>query len=382
MGWLAAAGAVLGLGQSFISGSQQQDAAREANELAEKQAKARFERAKKEYQIDWWQQKSNWLWQKAQVKAMKYAERQKKADYEWRAGKMIDAALQNLEVNTGAIRDKYITEENLRAKQVGMSYGYKMDQLASTAGETVRQYMAGIRDTALQSAQLVNQTEREGQELVSSLIFEQQKDHLQWELGQIAAVIDGAQVAATAGTRLGGSGTADRLAQNVAQKLGQTYGQMQMQSQSRQARLGLMNTAMRGETAVQMGRMALSMQDQAEKIKYTNSRYAADTAFETKVFGDLTIPSFALAGRQGVREMKALQIQTQSQVDEASMPYRKAIIFDPIKPIKGLKPEYYAPSKVYEPSTAGIIGNSILSGVQGAINLGSYTNRDGTMGWR
>jgi len=80
--------------------------------------------------------------------------------------------------------------------------------------------------------------------------------------------------------------------------------------------------------------------------------------------------------------MKALQIQTQSQVDEASMPYRKAIIFDPIKPIKGLKPEYYAPSKVYEPSTAGIIGNSILSGVQGAINLGSYTKRDGTLGWR
>jgi hypothetical protein len=64
------------------------------------------------------------------------------------------------------------------------------------------------------------------------------------------------------------------------------------------------------------------------------------------------------------------------------MPYRQSIIFDPIKPIKGLKPEYMAPSKVYEPSTAGVIGNSILSGVQGAINLGTYTKKDGTLGWR
>jgi len=382
MAFWAAAGAVLGLGQGILGGMQQQSAAREANELAEAQAKAQFSRAKKEWRIDWWQQKSNWLWETAQVEAQRFAERQKESDYNWRSQKLIESAMENLAVNTAAIQDKFITEEKLRATQVGMDYGYKMDQLASTAGETVRQYMAGIRDTALQSMQVVNQTEREGQELVSSMVFEQQKDHLQWEMGQIAAGIGGAQVAATASARSGGSGTADRLAMNVAQKLGQTWGQMQLQSQSRSARLGLMNTAMRGETATQLGRMALQMQDQAEKIKYTNSRYAADTGYETSVFRDLTIPSFDLAGRQGAREMKSLQIQTQGVINEASMPYRKAIIFDPIRPIKGLKPEYMAPTKVYEPSTAGIIGNSILSGVQGAINLGTFTKGDGTLGWR
>ena len=383
MAFWAAAGAILGLGSSIMGGMQQQSAAREANKLAEEQAKAQFARAKKEYRIDWWQQKSNWLWQTAQVEAQRFAERQKESDYNWRSQKLIESAMENLAVNSAAIQDKFITEERLRATQVGMECGYKMDQLASTAGETVRQYMAGIRDNALQSMQLVNQTEREGQELVSSMVFEQQKDHLQWEMGQIAAVIDGAQVAATASARSGGSASADRLAMNVAQKLGQTWGQMQLQSQSRSARLGLMNTAMRGETATQMGRMALQMQDQAEKIKYTNSRYAADTAFETGVFRDLTIPSFALAGRQGAREMRSLQIQTQGVIDEASMPYRKSIIFDPIKPIKGLKPEYMAPTRVYEPSTGGIIGNSILSGVQGAISMGTYTSpTTGEMKWR
>jgi hypothetical protein len=382
MAFWAAAGAILGLGQGILGGMQQQQAAQEANELAEQMAKKQYRRAMKEWRIDWWQQKSNWLWQTAQTEAMRFAERQKESDHNWRSQKLIESAMENLAVNTGAIRDKFITEEKLRATQVGMEYGYKMDQLAATAGETVRQYMAGIRDTALQSTQLVNQTEREGQALVSSLVFEQQKDQLQWEMGQIAAVIDGAQVAATASARTGGSGTADRLAVNVAQKLGQAWGQMQLQSQDRQARLGLMNTAMRGETAVQLGRMALQMQDQSEKIRYTNSRYAADTAYETGVFRDLTIPSFALAGRQGAREMKSLQIQTQGIINEASMPYRKAIIFDPIKPIKGLRPEYMAPTKVYEPSTAGIIGNSILGGVQGAINMGTYQKADGTLGWR
>jgi hypothetical protein len=382
MAFWAAAGAILGLGQGILGGMQQQQAAKEANKLAEQMAKKQYRRAMKEWRIDWWDKKSNWLWQTAQTEAMRFAERQKESDHNWRSQKLIESAMQNLEVNTQAIRDKFITEEKLRATQVGMEYGYKMDQLASTAGETVRQYMAGIRDTALQSMQLVNQTEREGQALVSSLVFEQQKDQLQWEMGQIAAVIDGAQVAATASARTGGSATADRLAVNVAQKLGQAWGQMELQSRDRQARLGLMNTAMRGETAVQLGRMALQMQDQSEKIRYTNNRYAADTAYETGVFRDLTIPSFELAGRQGAREMKSLQIQTQGIINEASMPYRKSIIFDPIKPIKGLRPEYMAPTKVYEPSTAGMIGSAFVNGVQGAISMGTYQKADGTLGWR
>jgi hypothetical protein len=246
----------------------------------------------------------------------------------------------------------------------------------------MRQYMAGIRDTALQSMQVVNETERQGQELLVSLSFDAQKDNLQWEMAQVAALMDQGQSSAVAEARLGGSGSAQRLAMNKAQELGRSWGELDQRSRAREARVNLFNLAMQGETATQLGRMALQMQDQAQKIQYTNARYAADTSFETSKMKNLTIPSFELAERQYGRELKALQIQTQGVLNEASMPYRKAIIFDPIKPIKGLKPEFFAPTKVYEPSTAGIIGNSILGGIQGAINMGTYTKSDGTLGWR
>ena len=375
-------GAVLGIGSAVISGVQQQAAADAANEENKKRADAQYERSLKEWEISYLEEKANWAWQVAQTEAYRYAERQKEADYNWRADKLIGSAMVNMAINNDALRDRYVLEEDLRAKQVGMDLGYKMSQLASSSHEAIRQYMTGIRDTALQSMQLVNETERRGQELVSSMVFEQQKDYLQWEISQIATVIDQSQIAATAGTRMGGSASAERLALNAAQKLGRAWGEMDLLSRDRAARLGLLNSSMQGETANQMGRMALSMQDQAEKIKYTSDRYAADTAYELAVFKDLTIPSFKLATRQGVRDAQSLQIQTQSVIDEASMPFRKSITFDPIEPIKGLKPEYYAPTKVYSPSTAGIIGNAILGGVQGAIDLGTYTKKDGSLGWR
>lgn len=375
-------GGVLGIGSSIFGASQQQSAARQANALSEKQAKQQYKRAVKEWELDFLQQQSNWMWDKAKIEAARYIERQKKADYDWRNQRLIESAMENLAVNTAALRDKFVVEEGLRAQQVGMEYGYTMNRLAAEAGESVRQYMAGIRDTALQSQQMVNQTEREGQELLSSLSFDMQKDNLQWDMAQIAALIDQSQTAAVAGARLGGSGSAKRLAINKAQELGRTWGEMEQRSNAREAKLGLFNTVMQGETATQLGRMALSMQDQAQKIRYTNSRYAADSALETMKMQRLTIPSFELAERQYGRELKSLQIQTQGVLNEASMPYREAIIFDPPEPIKGLKPVKYAPTKVYVPSTAGMIGGAILSGMQGAVSMGTYTKSDGTLGWR
>lgn len=381
-GWDDAIMVGLSVGTSIFGGSQQQSAAREANELAEKQAEQTYQRAMKEWKIDWWEKKANWIWDTAKVEAARYVERQKESDALWRSGRLIDSAMENLAVNTGALRDRFVIEENLRAYQVGQEYGYKVDQLAATSGETVRQYMASIRDKALQSAQTVNQMEREQQEIMSSMVFDMQKDQLGWEIAQISAIVDSAQVKATADGRLGGSATSDRLALNEAQKLGRAWAEMDMKSKSRDARVGLLNMAMQGETATALGRTALAMQDEAEKIKYTNARFAADVTFETERFKNLTIPSFQLAENQYGRELKALQIQTQGVLDEASMPYRKAIIFDPLKPIKGLRPEKYAPTRAYVPSTAGIIGSAIIGGAQAFINTSSYTKADGTLGWR
>ena len=378
----AAIGAATGIASSVFGASSQKSAADQANKLAERQAEQQYQRAKKEWNISYWNDKANYLWDVAKTEASKYIERQKESDYNWRNQKLIESAMENLAVNQSALYDRFVVEENLRAAQVGLEYGQSMDRLAAQSGEAVRQYMASIRDSALQANQMVNQQTREQQELMSTMVFDYQKDQLQWEIGKVAALMDGADAQAVTDARLGGSGTSDRVAMNVAQKLGRTWGEMDQRSRSRDARVGLMNTAMRGETAVQMGRMALQMQDQAQKIEFTNNRYLTDAGYETTRLRELTIPSFQLAENQYGRELKALQIQTQSVINEASMPYRKAIIFDPVKPIKGLKPEKYAPTKVYSPSIGGAIGGAILGGIQGAINLGTFTKADGTLGWR
>ena len=380
--WLAVAGAVTGIASSLIQSNEQSNAAEQANALAKEKAEAQYQRALKEWEIDYQARMADWSWQVAQTEAARYVERQKQADYNWRAGQLIDAAMTNLEVNVEALTDRYVTEEGLRAQQVGMQYGYQMNELAATSGEAVRQYMAGIRDSALQGMQIASQAERQSQELMSSLVFEGQRDQLQWEIGQISSVIDGAQAAAVAGGRMGNSSSAKRLALNAAQKLGRTWGEMDLRAKNRDARVALLNGAMQGETALQMGRLALSMQDQAQKLKYTTNKYASDAAYESAIFRDLTIPSFGLAGRQGAREMKSLEIETNSVLAEASMPYRQAIIFDPIQPIKGLKPEYMAPTPVYGGSALGAIGNAIIGGAQNAISFGTYTKSDGSLGWR
>lgn len=375
-------GAGLGLGTSLFSGAQQQSAAKEANQLAQKQARQQFRRAKQEYRLDFFQQKANFLWDTARVEAQRYVERQKESDYNFRSQRLIDSAIKNLSVNTAALRDRFETEETLRAKQVGLEYGYTMDRMAAEAGETVRQYMQSIRDTALASNQMVNESERQGQELISSLVFDQQKDNLEREISEVASMIDQGNTSATVEARLGGSQTAQRLVMNKAQELGRTWSMMEWKSKQRDNRINLFNQAVQGETAVQLGRMALQIQDQAQKIEFTNDRYRADSRFESAKLRELTIPSFDLAERQYGRELQSLQIQTQGIVDEASLPYRKAIFFDPIKPIKGLKPTFFAPTKVFEPSTAGIVGQGILSGLSSGISFGSFTGADGTLKFR
>lgn len=380
--FLTVIGSALGLGGSLFSGAQQQSAAKEANELAQKQARQQFRRAKQEYRINNLQEKANFLYETARIEAQRYVERQKESDYNFRSRQLIDSAIKNLSVNTAALKDRFETEEALRAKQVTLDYGFTQDRLAAESGEAVRQYMQNIRDTALASNQMVNETERQGQELITTLVFEQQKDNLERELAEVASMIDQGNTAATVEARLGGSQSAQRVVANRAQELGRTWAALDWSSKQRQNRIALFNQGVQGETAVQLGRMALQMQDSAQKIQFTNQRYQADSRFESAKLKELTIPSFSLAERQYGRELQALQIQTQGVIDEASLPYRKAIFFDPIKPIKGLKPTFFAPTKVFEPSTAGIVGQGILSGIQQGISFGSYTTKDGGIAFR
>lgn len=373
-------GGVLGIAGSVYAGQQQSRAAAQANKLAEKQAKAQYERAQKEWGIDYSTRLANWAWSYAQHEAQIFQEKQQKADYEWRQGRLIDSAMQNLAVNQEALLSKYGYEENLRATQEGLQLGNTMLTLTADSNEALRQYMQQIRDVALQSKTLEQQTNRESQELMSSITLSMQQDNMERDLQNIAAVIDGAAIKARATARQGGSSSAQRLAMNKAQELGRTYGQLALRNQDRDSRVALLNTSMQGERATQMGRFALSVQDSADRMKYTNAKYVRDAGYTMDVFEKLTLPTFELAAQQGERDMKSLYIQTQGIVDEASMPFRESIFFAPRQPIAGLEPEYFAPTKVYQPTGFDLAFNAISAGVQGAMNF-SYQKPGGGLGF-
>ena len=98
-------------------------------------------------------------------------------------------------------------------------------------------------------------------------------------------------------------------------------------------------------------------------------------------YNELTLPSFDLAARQGEREYQALLQNTMNTIDGASTPYQEAIIFDPLEPIAGLKPEKAMVTKVAKPSWGSILTNSFIQGAQGALGM-SYTNKSGNLAFR
>ena len=88
----------------------------------------------------------------------------------------------------------------------------------------------------------------------------------------------------------------------------------------------------------------------------------------------VTKEGFQLAARQGQRDLTGLYIQTQASVDQASMPYRKAIIFDPLEPIAGLPPEKRIPTFNTPESPINSYANAILGGAQTALNFTKMTS--------
>ncbi len=371
---------LLGVGTSIVQGNQQRDAARSQNKAAEKRAEAQFERAEKEWAIDYQTRQANYLWDVAKLEAQKFVERQAKTDYERRQGQLIDSAMRNLEVNSQATLDRFITEEALRGKQVNLELTYEQATLANDSNEQLRQYMNAIKDRGMQANALVQQTQTEAQQLQTDAVLGFQQESLERDIQNVAAVVGAAQSRAIASQRQGGSSSSRRLALNAIQELGRTYGLLESRNRNRTSRIGLFNSAMQGERATELGRYALASQDAADRMKYTSSKYSQDAGYSLDVFRDLTVPSFDLANRQGKRELESLYIQTEGRINEASQPFRESIWFDPIAPIAGLKPEFEAPTKVYEPSGFDIGLNALGAGVNGALSA-SYQKPGGGIGF-
>ena len=424
MAWWLAAAAVSG-GLSLFNGMQQRSAAQDANDEREEIAKAQFERQEKEYEIGWGQELTKYAWDTAKTEAMRWQDRQKKAIYEQRMGWLTEGAITNLQLNSEALYDKYVTQENLRARQEEIGFREGMDS-AIAAEETTRQeleiqsatvanqamqaqietsqqiqgYVRAVQQRALESAQIIQDMNSKSQDLQSEVILDEASDALQRDIELVAAIEQSSGRRARLAARQGNSSSAVRASANKLQELGRSYGALQINRQKRGARTAAFNRGF-GTTSIQMAQLGNQMANAVDQMKYTkagllnkNSGFGlaqmslmakaagSQAQFSIKAgsaldkFNDLTLPSFDQARRQGDRELAALVQQTKDTLRETSIPYIDAVIFDPLKPIKGLKPEFYEPTKQYVPSMLSIGMNAAGAAFEGAMSM-SYNTSDG-----
>lgn len=365
----AVVGGILGIGQSIFGSASQKAAADAQNAEQERIAKAQYKRALQEYQIQKKRDITQWYWDRARIEQLRFNEKQTALDQATYGAKLISSATENLAINSQALYDKFVTEERLRATQVGLDYQYTTSKLAADSTEAVRQYMQNINQTALQSNATVAKLTTDTQELLASLALEEQRDYLGWQLNVLSAAAKDSEVKAVASARQGGSNTSRKLAVQAAQQLGRTWAELDQRATSRDVKLGLLNSTMKNDVSRQLSQYALTMQDETEKIKYTNARYISDYGLAKSQMQNLTIPSFQLAEKQYGRELRSLQLQTRQAFDEATTKYREQTFFDPLKPVAGLRPQYIAPTAIAGPSAGSIIGNAILSGVSTAATF-------------
>lgn len=378
MVWGAILGGLLGIGGSMLSSRSQAAAIEAQNKAAEEVAKREYSRAVREYELENSVAQTQWLWDQARVEQLRAYEKQAAADKaDWNA-KLITAAQRNLEINSGALYDRFVTEEDLRRQEVDLGYRYGQDKLSAEAHEQVRQYLADINNTALESNLLRQETNSNMQSIVDTFILEEQRDKLGWQLNQLAAFAKDAETRSAAVARQGGGATAQRLSIESAQALGRTWGELDLKAKSREAKLSLANATINNEVATKYAQLALKTQDQSERIRYTNSRLEADQKMTSDQLTKLTIPGFALAQNQYRREVQSLQLQTDQALNEASIQYREQPYQDVLKPVAGLAPEYYGPTAMKSPSAYSVVGNAIMAGIGGAMQF-SYRSGSGKL---
>ncbi|WP_438983580.1 hypothetical protein [Vulcanococcus sp.] len=374
----AVIGAVAGIGSSIFGASSAQSQADAQYEAAEAQAKKRFKRDVQEWKLSNLAAKTQWWWDKARVEQLRFNERQKASDYQAYQSQMLNAASQQLSTRIGEINARASIEQNTEFAKASIDYPYRMQALTIDTLETTRQFLNQVNQTALQSAQATSKLNRETEELVSSLALEEQRDYLGWQLNKIQALVEDSKAGARGSDRQGGGQTGKLLMAQAAKQLGRSWGELQNNATSRKVRLGLLNSAIKGEFAQQMGIYALGMQDMTERAASALKRSDNEASMINSTMSKLTIPSFGWRANAYGAQLASAESDYTSSVISLSKPYREEVYFKPLKPIKGLKPEYIGPT---QPSTGNLgftIGNAILSGAQGAMNF-SYMNDAGQL---
>ena len=471
--WAAAIGAAVSIGTSLFQSSSQNAAASASKKDAKKTAKDQFARAKVEYDISLQQDATNYAWDMARTEATKWMDEQKYLDYRHSAMNLYDQALDNLTLNTSGLVDKYKMEEGLRAQQatdnlqalndknkitrqaaidqnktgrkavavdekLNLQRSLKVDTQhelrrknlaqqaalnAQKSNAAVYQYLSSVKQRRTQSDALVRGTENEITNLLAEQTNEMGLKQLERNIRVVASMMDQGAARASAGQRGGGSSSSRRLAMNEAQKLGRTYGEIQLLRQKQGYQIEAMNASMTGEKALKLKQTAQAMRNDVRQSKSTISQTKSANKIlqrqQKSIFKDrgilrkemmskskqnrlkvkgldnklmdtkrqindgvrrmqremaITTEGFQLAARQGQRDLTGLYIQTQASIDQASMPYRKSIIFDPLEPIAGLPPEKRIPTFNTPESPINSYANAIMGGAQTALNFSQMTS--------
>ena len=425
---LAIAQIGLSLFGGVSKGNAERDAAEKANKATIKAAKEEHDLNMKLWEIDILQGKSTYASKVAEVSALRYQNLVKKTDYEANQGRVIEAALQNLRINAEDLNQTYVLEEAYRARQVSQELlndlgnqsivaQSDIDTLINQSAETRRkaiganiktmqaaaEYLNSIQTKGLEADKLLASKENQGLDIQEMILISESLDVIKRDAAYLAAIATDAGLSAKNTARQGGSNSAKRQGLQAMQALGRTYGEMMLVQKDKRRNLSNYNSQLVGETASDLAIISSQMEATAQKIKHTSSNNAIEqkgyelmqlgfgdqtqasqakfklgTRNSLKNFTELTIPSFALAKASGDRQAEALIRSTMNTIDAEGTPFREDIIFDPLEPIAGLKPEYSKPTERAVPGTGQIWGNALVDGAKTAIGATS-TGPDGNL---
>lgn len=364
----------LGIASQVMGANAQNSAARQADRIAEQKARDEYKQQSARYQIESMQQTTQYLWDQARVAQLRSVEQQNAFDQAKYGQRLIAAAADNYRIQAEGLYDQFVTQEALRATEVGMGYEYSQNKLRAEALNQASEYLTQVNQLALQSDAAVIERNKNSRELLASIGADHQRDMAEYQMMQLSAIAKGSEQANDAIVRQGGGVTAQRLAVQALQSLGQSYGKFVVQQQTRDRQMTLLN-GMNDETANRLGQLAIGMGDMARRSAYTLDRYGADSALANDQLLKLQMPTFTLGARQYRRELESLQIKTGSEMDNALQPYRQQQFFDPLAPMPGLAPSYTAPTKTPTISSGTILGQAALS--TGTLFLKEAFDKDG-----
>ena len=379
MAWLTAASAVMGVGGSLLQGFGQNAAIDAANKAAKANAKLTSAYDGAQFQLGQMQQMTQYAWDKAQVAQLQAVEAKNAMDQAKYGKQLIANATENYKINKDILFDQFVTQEKLRATQVGLESSYQQATLAAQTGNIVGQYMSDINAAGLQGTAFLQQAQNDVTDLLGTMALEEQRDNLGWQLRKLEAMEADSQAKATAYVRQGGGNTAKRLAMQGAVNLGRIYGELSLKADSRNLKLRLLNTAINTEGATQMAQLALKSQAAVENMNYAINKYKTDSKLATDQLKKLTIPSFGLANKQYTNELKSLQLQTKSIYQKALTPYTQKEYLGPIAPLGGIAPMATMPSLQQKQSGWSMFGSAVIAGAKGALSgAQKVQNQDGT----